>query len=194
MKPTIKIWAFLLMFFCGNAILSGQGGMSVYSGTSAGFSADKNVTPSGFGHYGYFFGADFRLHSGDMYFAGGARYYFTSLLAEKSKSFFSNTETYSYATARFGLGFNLKHFSYKTRLRSKLFGVFNFAGNAPQTLMENPGYQHLNDSSAGVATGLGLDVGPLTFDLEYQKGLINAYKDQKDSKFNVWSFAVGVFF
>ena len=61
-------------------------------------------------------------------------------------------------------------------------------------MMEIPGYEHLNDSSAGIATGLGMDIGPLTLDLEYQKGIINAYKNQKDSTFNVWSFAVGFFF
>ena len=171
-----------------------QGGMSIYSGISAAYSQDKNVTPSGFGHYGYFVGADFRLHSGDLYFAGGGRYYFTSLLPEESASFFRNTETYRYISARFGFGFNLKHFSYSTRLRSKLFGVFNFAGNQPNNMIDNPGYQRLNDSSGGLVTGLGMDIGALTIDLEYQFGLINAFRDQKDSKFDVMSFAVGFFF
>jgi len=174
--------------------VAAQGGMSVYSGISAAFSQDLNITPSGFGHYGYFVGADFRLHSGDLYFAGGGRYYFTSLIAEESASFFRNTETYRYISARFGFGFNIKHFGYNTRLRSKLFGVFNFAGTAPDNMIDTPGYQRLNDSSGGVVTGLGMDIGAVTLDLEYQFGLINAFQDQQDSKFNVMSFAVGLFF
>ncbi len=174
--------------------VAAQGGMSIYSGISAAFNNDKNITPSGFGHYGHFIGADFRLHSGDLYFAGGGRYYFTSLLAEESASFFRNTETYRYISARFGFGFNLKEFSYTTRLRSKVFGVFNFAGTAPDNMIDTPGYQRLNDSSGGLVTGLGMDIGALTLDLEYQFGLINAFHEQKDSKFNVMSFAVGFFF
>ena len=196
MKLKQKIWLILLFLSGGimTSSLSGQGGLSIYSGFVASFSQDLNVTPAGTGHYGHFIGADFRLNSGDMYFAGGGRYYRTSLLAEKKVSFFSNAETYSYFTARFGFGFNLKHFSYRTRLRSKLFGVFNFSGNTPQTMMEIPGYEKLNDASGGIATGLGMDIGPLTLDLEYQKGLINSYRKQQDSKFDVWSFAIGVFF
>ena len=191
-----KIWIFLLILSGGivTGSLSAQGGLSIYSGFSASFSPDLNVTPSGTGHYGHFLGADFRLNSGDLYFAGGGRYYRTSLLAENEVSFFSNAETYSYLTARFGFGFNILHFSYHNRLRSKLFGIFNFSGNSPENMMEIPGYEHLNDSSAGIATGFGMDIGPLTLDLEYQKGIINAYKNQKDSKFDVWSFAVGFFF
>jgi hypothetical protein len=188
---------FTAVFLCAGMWLtttSAQGGMSVYSGISAAFSQDQNITPSGFGHYGYFVGADFRLHSGDLYFAGGGRYYFTSLLAEESASFFRNADTYRYISARFGFGFNIKHFSYNTRLRSKVFGVFNFAGEAPDNMIDTPGYQRLNDSSGGIVTGLGLDVGAVTLDLEYQFGLINAFRNQQDSKFDVMSLAVGFFF
>ena len=61
-------------------------------------------------------------------------------------------------------------------------------------MIDVPGYQRLNDSSGGIVTGLGMDFGALTLDLEYQLGVINAFRDQKDSKFNVMSFAVGFFF
>lgn len=195
MKPGFRNWLILLFGIWGiNLSLSAQGGLNLYSGFAASYSKDINVTPAGMGHYGYFLGADFRLNSGDMYFAGGGRYYFTSLLPENEVSFFSNSETYSFLTARFGLGFNLYHFSYHTRLRSKILGVIDFSGASPSKMIDVPGYQNLNDSSAGIATGLGLDIGPLTVDLEYKKGLVNAYRNQKDTKFNVWSFAVGFFF
>ena len=190
---TIYFGLFLLSMVQFNTA-SAQGGMNIYSGISAAFSHDKNVTPAGFGHYGHFVGVDFRLNSGDLYFAGGGRYYFTSLLAEENTSFFNNANAYRYFSARFGFGFNLLNLSYKNRLRSKIMGAFNIAGVSPDNMIDIPGYQRLNDSSAGVITGLGLDIGALTIDLEYQFGLINAYYNQQNSKFNVTSLAIGFFF
>ena len=168
--------------------------MNIYSGVAASFSNDKNITPAGSGHYGYFLGVDFRLNSGDLYFMGGGRYHFTSLIPEESISFFKNSQTYNYLSARFGFGFNLLHINYDTRLRSKILGAFDLSGTAPDNMIDIPGYQRLNDSSAGVITGLGLDFGPITIDLEYQIGVINAFYQQENSKFNVTSLAVGFIF
>ena len=66
--------------------------------------------------------------------------------------------------------------------------------NSPSTTIEVPGYESINDSWGGLVTGLGLDLKALTFDVEYQFGLINAYREQKDSKINSLSITLGFFF
>lgn len=185
--------AIILCFFSISTTF-GQGGMNIYTGIAANFNKDKNVTPEGTGHYGYFVGVDGRLNSGDLYFAGGLRYHRTSLMAESSKSFFSNEENFAVLVFRGGFGFNLKHFSHKTRLRSKIFGAFNMASNSPETRLETVGYEKLNDSWGGLTSGLGMDIGAITLDLEYHKGFVNAYNGQPGTKFDTWSFAVGFFF
>ncbi len=196
----MKSGNFKLYFTCFVLIFIGlgtglaQSGMQIHTGISAAFSQDKNITPSGMGHYGHFVGVDGRLHSGGMYFAGGMKYYRTSLLAESSKSFFSNTENYNFFAARFGLGFTIKQFSHNIALRSKLFGVFNFSNSSPVNTIDVAGYEQLNDSSGGVVTGLGMDIGFFTVDLEYERGIINAFKGRPDSKNDIVSFSVGVLF
>jgi hypothetical protein len=176
------------------AIGQSIGGVSLYSGISAFYNQDPSVNAVGDGQYGYLIGFDSRLNSGNLYFSIGGRYIVTSLVPENSMSFFSNTEDYKIGELRTGFGFNLINFNKHTRLRSKLMVSAMMAINSPMTRVEIEGYEVVNDSWGGIVTGIGLDFGPLTADLEFHKGLVNVYNEQPDSKLNAYSLTLGVFF
>jgi hypothetical protein len=55
-------------------------------------------------------------------------------------------------------------------------------------------YKVLNDGSAGIATSLGVFIGPLTADISYEIGIINFVKEIKTTKLNFLDFTVGLRF
>ncbi len=187
-KPLLAI-----ILFLSAMSIHGQGLMNIYTGISARHSADLNVTPENTGHYGHFVGLDLRLDGG-MYFMGGGRIYRTSIIAETEKSFTSNAEHWYVGSMRGGLGFNLFRPTYRSVIRARVLGSFQFSMNFPENTVQTEGYETVNGTFAGVIGGIGVDLSFITIDLEYQKGLVNAYFQQPDSTFDVWSLAIGFAF
>lgn len=164
-------------------------GLVVQAGLSSAFSQDKNLTPSGQGHYGWMIGADARLLEGGLYFIMGGQYHRLNLQASSSPNPFGKKD-WAILSGRFGLGFNFLRFHERLALRSKLLCSINFNQDYDQSKLEIP-YNKLNDSFLGVGTGIGLTLGSLEFDIDYQYGLLNAYNKQKDSNFNMLSLTAG---
>ncbi len=178
-------------------ILSGVNGQApgivVQAGLSTAYAKDANITNANQAHYGTVIGADARLLDGNMYFIIGGHYHSTSLASSSNPDFFKNND-WKVLMMRMGLGFNVVKFSEHIALRSKLLGSINFILDAPSKALQKPGYEEINDSYLGVGTGVGLTVGIFDIDLDYQYGVINAYKDQPKSTFDVWSLMFGVHF
>lgn len=149
-----------------------QAGAHIFAGGVIATSKDANLTIPKSGSKGYEIGLDARLNSDDMYFLFGAKY--VVLTQEKM----------SIIKGRLGLGFDIIHFSRNIYLRTKLQGSINFINDFDASIPTAPGYETVNDGFAGVASGLGLTIGPFMVDIDYEYGLFNVAYKQKESKLN----------
>ncbi len=179
------------------SFIFGQAGMNIYAGPSVMFSQDPNFTPSGQYHSGYVTGLHGRLNSDAMYFLLSGEYGAFSLLPSKDIKFLGKGKL-TYFKFKVGLGADIINISNKAGIRIKAQGSLLSASNYEETLLSDPrlsnGYNDLNDGSAGISTGVGLFLGPLTVDLGYEHGIINFIKAKKDSKLNFLDLVVGLRF
>jgi len=170
----------------------GKGGAIIYTGLTNATSQDNYFTPEGTAISGYHIGLDARLFSGTMYFGGGLQYHKLTLLAKEESDFFSPTPSHNLVKARFGLGFNIHQFTNLITLRAKLYGTFNFNMQWDKELV--PEDYIFTGAYAGGIGGLGIDIGFVAIDVEYEKGLVNALSMRPDSKLDIWTLSVGFFF
>lgn len=178
--------------FSSNAQTIGKGGAIIYAGITNATSQDAFLTPEGTAITGYHVGLDARLFSGTMYFGGGIQYHQLTLLASPDAEYFSPKKSHNLVKTRFGLGFNVHQFTHLITLRAKAYGSFNFnleydPDMVPQDYVYTGAY-------AGAIGGIGLDISFITIDLEYEKGLVNALSERPDSKLDIWTLSLGVFF
>jgi len=183
----------LILFFAQTAVDAQSPGLVIQAGLSTAYAKDTNITKGNQAHYGYVIGADARIIEGSMYFIIGGQYHVTSLNSTSSQDFFKNND-WKILMTRLGLGFNIIKFSDKLALRSKLLGSINFSLDSPRGGLNIPDYMVLNDSFLGVTSGLGLTIGFIDIDLEFQFGVINAYQFQPKSTFDSWTLVTGVHF
>ncbi|MBK8515460.1 MAG: hypothetical protein IPL55_03950 [Saprospiraceae bacterium] len=183
---------FLTTLYSVSFIQAQTQGLVVQTGLTAAYSKDKIVTHPGEGHYGWMIGADARLMEGNLYFVIGGQYHQSSLASTSNAAFFSND--WKMIMGRGGLGFNILNVSDKIALRSKVLGSLNFIMDSPTDGLNIEGYKDINDSFLGVVSGLGITLGSLDIDLEYQYGFINAYRLQPNTTFNIWTFMAGFHF
>jgi hypothetical protein len=169
-------------------------GLVVQAGLTSAFSKDKNITRSGEGHYGWMVGGDARILEGGMYFIIGGQYHQTSLISTTKADFFKND--WQILMGRAGFGFNVINFSERIVLRSKILGSVNFIIDTTSEGLPVDGYRgkDLNDSFLGATTGVGLTLGSIDIDLEYQYGIMNAIYKKPDTKFGFITLMAGFHF
>ncbi|MBL0098863.1 MAG: hypothetical protein IPP49_01460 [Saprospiraceae bacterium] len=97
-------------------------------------------------------------------------------------------------SGRAGIGFNVLRLSEKISFRSKIVGSINFIFDAPSDGLNIAGYKDVNDSSMGAVTGLGLTMGSIDIDLDFQYGLINVFYKQPKTTFDSWTLMAGFHF
>ncbi len=178
-----------------SASLFSQAGMTVYAGPSVAFSSDKVVTGAGEAHYGYVVGAHARLNSDAMYFLFSGEYGTFDLVSNKKIGFIGGDDL-KYGKFKVGMGFDVYRLSSKIALRSKIQGSILFVSDYNEALLKDPrytvpGYTNINDGIAGLGTCLGVSLGSLIIDVEYEKGLFNLFKEKKTSKMNFLNLVVG---
>ncbi|MBK9255593.1 MAG: hypothetical protein IPM42_08920 [Saprospiraceae bacterium] len=183
----------IVTLMIGATVFAQNPGLVIQTGLSAAFNRDARVTEKGQGHYGWMVGADARLLDGDLYFLIGGQYHQTNLKSVSSGKFFKENDL-DLLMLRLGLGFNLWHLSDHITFRSKLLGSINFVMSSPDGGLGIEGFKEINDSFLGATTGLGVTIGALDVDLEYQYGVINAFRRQSDSLFDFWTLSFGFHF
>ena len=184
----------IICFFLNAFNISAQSpGLVIQTGMSTAYAKDGNITFKNQAHYGYFIGADARIIEGSMYFIIGGQYHATSLGSTSDPTFFTNND-WNILMGRLGLGFDIIKFSDNLALRSKLLGSINFNLDSPENALNKQGYDTLNDSFLGATTGVGVTIGFIDIDLDFQYGFINAYTKQPKSTFDFWTLGDGVHF
>lgn len=183
---------FLLSYLTTAANAQGKGGAIIYTGITNATSKDALLTPEGTAITGYHVGLDARLFSGTMFFGGGVQYHNLTLLATPETEYFSPNLSHKVVKTRFGLGFNVHQFTHLVILRAKAYGCFNFNLGYDQDLV--PANYVYTGAYAGAIGGIGLDIGFIAIDIEYEKGLVNALSMRPDSKLDIWTLSLGFFF
>jgi hypothetical protein len=190
----VKIFIFIVFStLCINQVCGQSPGLVIQGGVSASYSKDPNITNSGQAHYGWMLGADGRLLDGNIYFIIGGQYHQTNLVSTSLSKIFSEKD-WQILMTRFGLGFNVITFSERLALRSKLLGSINFILDSPEDGLKIPGYTKVNDSYLGITTGVGITIGSIDLDLDYQYGIINAIYQQPKSTFDSLTLMAGFHF
>lgn len=193
MKIFISIIS-IILFSC--VYINAQSGANVYLGLISGKTKDNVVSKDGELHYGYLVGLDARIAGDDMYFLIGGQYATLSLFSEDGAQFFSGENKMKQFKLRIGIGFNIARLSDNITLRSKILGSFDFLSSYDESGFPDNlvGYEQVNDGYLGAVTGVGLDIGIFTIDLEYELSALNAFYKQPDTKYNTFSLTTGVRF
>ena len=177
-------------FSATQLIAQGKGGAIIYTGITNATSKDDLFTPEGTAITGYHVGLDARLFSGTMFFGGGIQYHNLTLLATSDAEYFTPKQAHKLIKTRFGLGFNIHQFTHLITLRAKAYGSFNFNLEYDPDLVP---YEYTG-AYAGAIGGIGVDISFISIDIEYEKGLVNAISKRPDSKLDIWTLSLGVFF
>lgn len=188
MLKFISIMSFAFFLSMAGVQAQSTSGLQVYSGYLAGLNSNKDFSPTGV-RGGYFAGADARLLGGDMYFLIGGRFNVMSLNASSAPGF--SSDTYSFFSGRIGVGFTILNISRNIRLRSKFLGSVHLLNTIEEEKIDNPRFTEVNDSYGGLVTGLGVDIGFITADLEYEYGVINSVFKEPDTKISFLTLSVG---
>lgn len=178
-----------IILILSTILLHGQGGGYVNGGLVWGKNKFEGVTPNGERHVGFKAGVDMSLNSGNMFFLPGFHYMRVGFNTERS-TFFSPVIPLEIIKGRFGLGFILHH-GRRIKVRSKVQGAMHWVINAHTIDLNN---SKLNEGYAGVDLGLGLSIGALTIDVEYEKGVINSVYKISSSHFDFLYATIGFFF
>lgn len=189
----MKLYIVVFTLLLSNFIFAQAPAVVIQTGLTAAFSKDEVVTPSGHGHYGWMLGVDGRILEGDIYFILGGQYHQSSLVASTKPEFFTKNNWKTFM-GRCGLGMNVYRLSEQTVLRTKLLASVNFILDAPSNGLDIPNYEKLNDSYLGAVTGVGITIGFIDIDLDYQYGIINAYNKQSNTTFSSWTLMAGLHF
>ncbi len=191
MKQLFLIFILLTTFIC---ISQAQlGGARVYAGISILTNQDVNANPEGSSYSGYHIGTDGRIMSGTMSFLLGARYTAISRTPQETIKLFGHDSNISILNGRVGLDYSIYSLRDFFRIRTKVLGSFDIIINTTGESIAVPTYD-LNDGWFGGVTGLGFDIGPFILDIEYEFGILNAYYQKPDSKFNSLTISTGFFF
>lgn len=172
---------------------NGQAGAKVYVGPLLAYSYDNTITPDGYMHSGYMVGIDARLNNDRMYFLLGVNYGLVDLIASKTISLFEGSKM-TFLKGRIGLGFDIIRLKPNLFITGKFAGSLNYLLDYESNLLTEPGYQTINDGTAGLVGGLGVRIGFVNIDLEYEYGLFNQYNLRKDTRFDYLAITTGINF
>jgi hypothetical protein len=190
------IFVSMFMLFMSSSIFS-QAGMNIYAGPFVMATQDQNFTPKGEYHSGYLVGLHGRLNSDNLYFLLSGEYGLTNIVSNKEIKIFGDKDL-TFFKFKVGLGLDILKLSENAGIRVKGQGVLLSVSKLDETLLNIPrfrdDYKDVNDGTVGVATGVGVFLGPLTFDINYEIGFLNFVKEKPDTNLNFLDLVVGLRF
>ena len=172
--------------------LLAQSGVGFYAGYTTAFTTDKVSTPSRTAHFGYVIGFDARLNDDEFHFKGGLEYLSFDLISSSNPNPFKSDQL-KMVKVRGGFGLHIANLSEKTILRTKILGSLHFIREYNKDMLTIPEYSRINENLAGVASGVGLDIGKFTIEAEFEYGLFNLYFQKPKSRLHFLNLNFGIF-
>ncbi len=184
-----------MLYVFSTLCLCAQGGLNIYAGLAHASNQDEIVTPSGTSQKGYLIGADFRIAGEKMYFIIGSQYMDIDLISTNKSSYWDHTESIKLLKGRAGLGFSIFPIANLGSLRTKILGSLDYILDYNrEAIVTRKTHRAINDAVLGLVTGIGVDIKAITFDIEYEFGMINLYNKESRSKQDFLTVQVGFFF
>lgn len=165
----------------------------MYFGLLSGSNSLETLTPKEFSHSGWKVGIDQQLVGKGIYLIGGVQYERFNEEARMGTNFFETAPAIQILKPRAGIGITPLGFTDLFKIRLKGLASYNyflaFEGEEAsfETEKIKSGYMNLD-------LGVGVTVGILTVDIEYELGLNDVIEDLSDSQFRFLSISAGLMF
>ena len=173
--------------------VSGQNGAHIKAGISLVGDIDlSSYSDTSFHHKAYHVGVDARIGPFGFFLSPGLHYYAVDIRSTTGFDFLAQAPKYHIIKGPVNLGYKI---FINRRVKLRVQGGVDV--NYILLIDENPygiTFNDVNDIFVGLNVGTGLDVGRLTFDLNYESGLSNVMDGVDDTELSFLSLSLGVFF
>jgi hypothetical protein len=187
-----RLFIIVIFFLHFTNVSSQEAGATFYAGLSNGFFPTKSFCNDCKYHSSRFLSMDGRLNSGGMYFLFTVDYQKSDHFPTSKIDYFGDNQL-TMVKGKGGLGFRILKISKKIFFTSKAQVAFDLIVDHDKNLVENKGYK-MNDGFMGLITGIAFNFGALVLDLEYEKGIVNVFYEQPDTKLDFVSLKAGIAF
>jgi len=188
MKKTI-LASFVFLFFAGFV----QSQTHMHFGLLSGSNKLKDLTPDDFSHSGWRIGVDQNIFGKGVYIIGGLHYVRFNEEARDGTDFFDTDPAIQILKPRAGIGITPFALTELFKIRFKGLASYNyflaFEG-------ENASFDEdkIKSGYLNFDIGVGVTVGVVTVDVEYELGLNDVIDDLSDSQFRFLSVSAGFMF
>ncbi|MEE9372874.1 MAG: hypothetical protein V3V00_07445 [Saprospiraceae bacterium] len=186
-----KLLLVLIVSFCTIGIVSSQTHM--HFGLLSGSNKLETFTPKDFSHSGWRIGIDQQILGKGIYLLGGLHYVRFNEEARNGTNFFETSPAIQILKPRAGIGitpFALTDL-FKIRLKGLVSYNYFLAFKGETVTFET---EKIKSGYLNLDLGVGVTVGFITVDIEYELGLDGTIKDLDDSKFRFLSVSAGLMF
>ncbi len=171
--------------------IKAQTGVSFTAGLALSKNQLSEITPENATNGGYSAAIEGRFLGEGMFFVLQLQYAKYRLLADDGVQFSIPDNNIQVGYFRVGMGFTLLRFGNLGLLRAKVLGSLDKTIQYTSKALVDTNYNRINDSTVGIVGGIGLDLKWFVLDVEFEKGLINAFYKVKESNFNYFSVRAG---
>lgn len=186
------VLCFISALYFSNTVNAQVAGLSLHAGLYNGIIQDKTICPEYNFQSGYMFGADAALNSGGLWFMASGDYGRFDQLPVAKIDYFSN-KSMNLFRGKAGMGFKIFGLSEKVYFSSKLQLCFDLVSSFSQEALVAKKLK-INDGFMGAVTGIAFQYGALLFEFEYEKGILNLYYEQPETKIDFFGIKTGVKF
>lgn len=165
----------------------------MHFGLLSGSNKLETLTPKDFSHSGWRIGIDQQILGKGLYLLGGLHYVRFNEEARSGTNFFETDPAIQILKPRVGIGITPIAFTDLLKLRFKGMASYNYflAFEGERASFESDkiksGYMNLD-------IGVGVTVGIITVEIEYELGLNNVIEDLSDSQFRFLTVSAGLMF
>jgi hypothetical protein len=185
----IRKYLTILGLLLSISLIGQEAGATIYGGLINAKLHSQNYCLNCKYQSGYVVGLDGRLNSGALYFMVSGDYGKLDLLPVETVDYIGKDKMTLFKL-KAGMGFKILGFSDRVYLSSKIQMSFTNIFKYDDTILKLSNYR-LNDGFLGATTGLMLNYGVLIIELEFERGLLNMFYDEPETKLNFLTLKTG---
>ena len=165
----------------------------MHFGLLSGSNKLETLTPDDFSHSGWRIGIDQQILGKGVYLLGGLHYVRFNEEARSGTNFFETDPAIQILKPRAGIGITPLALTDLLKLRLKGMASYNYflAFEGERASFDS---DKIKSGYLNLDIGIGVTVGILTVDLEYELGLNDVIEDLSDSQFRFLTVSAGLMF
>ena len=179
------------VFVCLSGFVHSQ--THAHFGLLSGSNSLKDLTPDNFSHSGWRVGVDQNIFGKGVYIIGGLHYVRFNEEARDGTNFFETSPAIQILKPRAGIGITPLSLTKLLKIRAKALASYNYflAFDGENASFES---DKIKSGYLNLDIGVGVTVGVITVDVEYELGLNGVIEDLSDSEFRFLSVSAGFMF